>query len=106
MLRKSPDCVKLLNTEGRISFMSENGMCAMEIDDLIRSLAKHGGNFGLRMRVTDCAPALNRPATVKTPHSAGAVPLPKGRCATGMSRLHLWSQPTVKSRQSLLYPGM
>ncbi len=33
MLRNSPDCVKLLNIEGRISFMSENGMCAMEIDN-------------------------------------------------------------------------
>ena len=33
MLRNSPDCVKLLNNKGRISFMSENGMCAMEIDD-------------------------------------------------------------------------
>ena len=30
-LRSSPDCVKLLNTVGRISFMSENGMCAMEL---------------------------------------------------------------------------
>ena len=33
MLRNSPDCVKLLNSEGRISFMSENGMCAMDVDD-------------------------------------------------------------------------
>ena len=32
MLRNSADCVKLLNTAGRISFMSENGMCAMQID--------------------------------------------------------------------------
>ncbi len=31
-LRSSPDCVKLLSTDGRINFMSENGMCAMQID--------------------------------------------------------------------------
>ena len=31
-LRASPDCVKLLNAQGRITFMSENGMCAMQID--------------------------------------------------------------------------
>ena len=30
-LRSSPDCVKLLNTVGRISFMSENGVCAMAL---------------------------------------------------------------------------
>ncbi len=34
LLRNSRDCVKLLNMEGRISFMSENGQCAMEIDDM------------------------------------------------------------------------
>ncbi len=30
-LRGSPDCVKLVNAAGRITFMSENGLCAMEI---------------------------------------------------------------------------
>ncbi|MFQ1698996.1 PAS domain-containing protein [Loktanella agnita] len=33
MLRNSPDCVKLLNASGRVSFMSENGLCAMDIAD-------------------------------------------------------------------------
>ncbi len=32
-LRGSPDCVKLVNAAGRITFMSENGLCAMEIGD-------------------------------------------------------------------------
>ncbi|NSX53193.1 PAS domain-containing protein [Parasulfitobacter algicola] len=32
-LKATPDCVKVLEKNGRISFMSENGMCAMEIDD-------------------------------------------------------------------------
>ena len=37
-LRGSPDCVKLINSSGRITFMSENGLCAMEIghrDDVV-----------------------------------------------------------------------
>ncbi len=32
-LRSSPDCVKLVNADGRITFMSENGQCAMEVGD-------------------------------------------------------------------------
>ncbi|MCA1775239.1 MAG: PAS domain-containing protein [Loktanella sp.] len=30
-LRESPDCIKLLNPQGRISFISENGLCALDI---------------------------------------------------------------------------
>ncbi|SEL74000.1 hypothetical protein SAMN05444413_1157 [Roseivivax marinus] len=30
----SPDCVKLLETDGRLRYMSHNGRCAMEIPDL------------------------------------------------------------------------
>ena len=33
-LRSSPDCVILLGREGRISFMSENGRAALEIEDM------------------------------------------------------------------------
>lgn len=33
ILGASPDCIKLIDLEGRVSFMSENGMCAMEIED-------------------------------------------------------------------------
>lgn len=33
LLRTIPDCVKLLNKAGRISFMSENGTCSMDIAD-------------------------------------------------------------------------
>lgn len=33
ILRTSPDCVKLLDPDGSVSFMSENGLCAMEISD-------------------------------------------------------------------------
>ncbi|MDN5569310.1 MAG: PAS domain-containing protein [Paracoccus sp. (in: a-proteobacteria)] len=33
VLDSSPDCIKLLELDGRLSFMNSNGMCAMEIED-------------------------------------------------------------------------
>lgn len=39
MLDLSPDCVKILDADGRIDFMNENGLCVMEIDDF-SALAK------------------------------------------------------------------
>ena len=33
ILDASPDCIKLLDREGRLIFMNGNGLCAMEIDD-------------------------------------------------------------------------
>jgi len=33
LFESSPDCVKLLSTEGKVLAMNRNGMCAMEIDD-------------------------------------------------------------------------
>ena len=33
VLESSPDCVKVLNAEGRLVFMNQNGQCLMEIDD-------------------------------------------------------------------------
>ncbi|MGR3540216.1 MAG: PAS domain-containing sensor histidine kinase [Hasllibacter sp.] len=33
ILQSSPDCVKVIEVDGTLSFMNHNGMCAMEIDD-------------------------------------------------------------------------
>ena len=33
LLRTLPDCIKLITPEGRLAFMSGNGMCAMKIPD-------------------------------------------------------------------------
>nr|WP_111301041.1 PAS domain-containing protein [Paracoccus saliphilus] len=33
VLDSSPDCIKLIEMDGRVSFMNSNGMCAMEIAD-------------------------------------------------------------------------
>ena len=33
ILNSSPDCIKIIDTAGRLTFMNFNGQCAMEIDD-------------------------------------------------------------------------
>src|SRR5262249_22431210 len=33
VLENSPDCVKVLDCDGRLQFMNTNGLCLMEIDD-------------------------------------------------------------------------
>lgn len=33
VLENSPDCVKILDSEGRLQYMNVNGLCLMEIDD-------------------------------------------------------------------------
>lgn len=33
VIESSPDCLKILDTEGRLQFMNFNGLCQMEIDD-------------------------------------------------------------------------
>ncbi len=33
VLESSPDCVKIIDTAGRIQYMNTNGMCIMEVDD-------------------------------------------------------------------------
>ncbi len=32
-LESSPDCVKVIDTEGRLTYMNFNGLCSMEVDD-------------------------------------------------------------------------
>ncbi len=33
ILQSSPDCIKILDNDGRIQFINDNGLCLMEIDD-------------------------------------------------------------------------
>ncbi len=35
VLENSPDCVKILDGEGRLEFMNSNGLCLLEIDDFV-----------------------------------------------------------------------
>ncbi|MFD1341934.1 PAS domain-containing protein [Litorisediminicola beolgyonensis] len=39
-MEQSRDCIKLLQSDGTIEYMSHNGLCAMEIDDLSVVLGK------------------------------------------------------------------
>lgn len=44
-LRKSPDCVKLLNRSGRISFMGEQSLATLEIESLSDVVGKPWWDF-------------------------------------------------------------
>lgn len=33
LIASSPDCLKILDSEGRLAFMSKNGQCAMDVPD-------------------------------------------------------------------------
>ena len=41
----SPDCIKVLDTEGRLQFMSTNGLCLMEINDFSRYKGQYWWNL-------------------------------------------------------------
>ncbi len=45
VLQASVDCIKVLDLGGRLEFMSEGGMCAMEIDDFSTVEGKFWPNF-------------------------------------------------------------
>lgn len=38
ILESSPDCIKVMSLDGRLSFFSEGGLCAMEVDDFVGQL--------------------------------------------------------------------
>ena len=45
IVQAHPDCLKILDTEGRILFMNYNGMCQMEIKDFSEIRYKHWWEF-------------------------------------------------------------
>lgn len=45
MFESSPDCVKLLDLDGRLQDMNLNGQCAMEIDDIANLCGKEWRSF-------------------------------------------------------------
>ena len=45
ILESSPDCLKILDIEGRLQFMNFNGMCSMEIDDFNQIKHKYWWNL-------------------------------------------------------------
>ena len=45
VLESSPDCLQILDTEGRLQFINENGLCQMEIDDFDTVKNQYWWNF-------------------------------------------------------------
>ncbi len=45
VLESSPDCLKILDVEGRVQYMNFNGLCQMEIDDFSQFKNQHWWNF-------------------------------------------------------------
>ena len=45
VLESSPDCLKILDAEGRLLFMNSNGLCTMEIDDFSQFKNGHWWNL-------------------------------------------------------------
>jgi PAS domain S-box-containing protein len=41
ILDQSPDCIKILGSDGRLEYMNRNGQCAMEIDDFCAVAGAH-----------------------------------------------------------------
>ncbi|MFL4472028.1 PAS domain-containing protein [Tateyamaria armeniaca] len=81
MMACSPDCIKLLSADGAIAYMSQNGLCAMEIPalsnilgkfwpdlwpesqrDLVASAVTAAGQGKTVNFVADCPTALGNPA--------------------------------------------
>ena len=45
LLEQSQDCVKLLDTDGKLGFMNRNGRCSLEIDDFCAVEGQHWWNL-------------------------------------------------------------
>lgn len=41
IVQNNPDCLKILDVEGRILFMNYNGLCQMEVEDFSKLRNKH-----------------------------------------------------------------
>ena len=78
LLRNSPDCVKVLNTSGRIGFMSENGRCAMEIDDFKAIAGKTWWDLWPEANRADLAAAFGRSVSGEDVTYEGECPTAKG----------------------------
>jgi PAS domain S-box-containing protein len=82
-LRDSPDCIKLLNPEGRITFMSDNGLCALDIaraEDIV-------GRTWCEMWPEDQRDALQRAFEMSL---EGKVTMYHGQCPTAAGALKDW----------------
>lgn len=86
VLESSPDCVKILDLEGRLQFMNFNGLCQLEIDDFSlykdRYLWDIWGKENENLVNESVQTALNGNATEFTAYCATAKGTPKWWCVT------------------------
>jgi PAS domain S-box-containing protein len=82
-LRSLPDCVKLLNLDGRLEFMNHNGQCAMEIDDLAQIKGKSWWSLW---------PEAGQPVVQQAVERArgGEIVTFTAPCPTGRGSLRMW----------------
>jgi len=77
----SPDCIKLLTPDGRIGYMSHNGRCAMDIDDLALVHNKYWWSLWPEDRQDMIRDAVTTAATGKTVNFIADCPTGHGRPA-------------------------
>lgn len=83
LMQSSMDCIKLLDRDGRLVMMSENGQCVMEIDDASGIL----GRFWWDLWPADQGDAL-RALVAKA--AGGEDAYYRGACPTGKGTMKLW----------------
>ncbi|MEO6130955.1 MAG: PAS domain S-box protein [Saprospiraceae bacterium] len=78
VLESSPDCLKILDTEGRVQYMNFNGLCQMEIDDFSHFKSKHWWSFWGKENEQIVKNAIDKALSGKTAQFIAYCPTAKG----------------------------
>jgi|GEM_PF-6338330 len=78
VLESSPDCVKVLDGEGRLQYLNANGLCQLEIDDFAPLQNEFWWNLWGTENVETVKQAVNRSLQGETAHFQAFCPTPKG----------------------------
>ncbi|MFN3274614.1 MAG: sensor histidine kinase [Paracoccus sp. (in: a-proteobacteria)] len=79
VLDSSPDCIKLVELDGRLSYMNRNGLCAMEIDDFSSVDQQPWPSLWPQDTEARLAEALQRAGAGETTQFEAFCPTAKGR---------------------------
>lgn len=75
----SPDCIKLLQPDGRLAYMSHNGRCAMEVDDVNALLDQPWSSFWPKEHAETINASVDAARAGKIAHFVADCPTAKGR---------------------------
>ncbi len=78
VLESSPDCLKILDVEGRVQYMNFNGLCQMEIDDFSPFKNQHWWNFWGKSNEAQVKEALEKALSGETAQFIAFCPTAKG----------------------------